>query len=117
MRKDYEKNGFSLREGETVQVIKIMPDGCFWKVAAINPPFQEGLIPSDLLCPELPHQLEDTTRSNRINIVGECPVGDNVEPLKVLPRFTAPPSMRKPVPAPRSNPPRSPTGKYLMFIG
>ncbi|XP_028415259.1 neutrophil cytosol factor 1-like [Dendronephthya gigantea] len=72
MRKDYQKNGFILREGDMVQVIKVMPDGCFWKVATMNPPYEEGLVPSDLLCPELPHQIDDTNTTSRVTRIEEC---------------------------------------------
>ncbi|CAB4004346.1 SH3 and PX domain-containing 2A isoform X7 [Paramuricea clavata] len=109
LRRDYQENGFSLRKGDTVQVMAVMPDGCFWKVATLTRPFKEGLIPSDLLCPELPRQIEAITVPSSTAGIVECTVTDGIEPLKVLPRFTAPPSVRKPVPAPRSNPPKSPT--------
>ena len=117
LRKDYQKNDFFLREGEMVQVIAVMPHNGFWKVATINPPFKEGLVPPDLLCPELPHQLEETSEPSRITRIKDCPVRNNVEPLKVLQRFTQPPSVRKPIPAPRSNVPKSPTGTFFMLIG
>ena len=107
IRNDYERNGFSVREGEMVQVITVMPDGCFWKVATMNPPFKEGLIPSDLLCPELPCQAELTTAPNSTTKIEESTGNDKFKPVKVFPRFTTPPSVKKPVPAPRSG---SPTG-------
>ena len=112
LRKDYcGKSGFSLREGEVVQVITVLPDGCFWKVATINPPFKEGLVPSDLLCPELLHQSRpENPGASKTTRVEECTVRENMEPLKVLQKFTQPPSVRKPVPVPRSNAPKSPTG-------
>ena len=93
-----------------------MPDGCFWKVATLNPPFKEGFVPSDILCPELPHQLEENTGPSKTSKVGECTVRENMEPLKVMQKFTQPPSVRKPVPAPRSNAPKSPTGIFSTLI-
>lgn len=115
IRKDYCTDDFSVCEGEMVQVLRVMPDGCFWKVATITPPFKEGFIPSDLLCPELPQNLEDLQGHNVTTGMKECTVRDSRDPVKVLSRFTAPPSVRKPVPAPRSNPPKQPTGSLFVL--
>ena len=96
-RKDYYGNGLSLRQGEMVQVMSVMPDGLMWKVATLNPPYKEGLIPSDLLCPELLHPSNVAE-----SLDAQCTIEDDTTPLKVLPRFTSPPSVRKPIPVPRT---------------
>lgn len=117
VRKNYEGKGLTVKEGETVQVIAVMPDGCHWKVATINPPFRDGLIPADLLCPESSRPIEKPQSPS--DSVGDSVIFDgesteNRQPLKVLPRFTKPPSVKKPIPKARAAAPRSPTGVEIV---
>lgn len=108
VRKDYESNGLSLKAGELVHMIAVMPDGCKWRVARMKPPYNDGLIPADYLCPELPNQA-----ATEPEIEDECiqlHVGSTKdrEPVKVLSKFTQPPTTKKPKPKPRTMAPNSP---------
>ena len=114
VRKNFESNGLSLKEGETVQMISVMPDGCHWKIATMKPPYKDGLIPADLLCPELLNQSDEhaapqTTSPNCI-VMGSTK--DSREPMRVLHRFTQPPTTKKPKPKPRTTTPNS-AGLYI----